>query len=472
MNRKNILLLNPTENLNDEPESYPSGALMLLGTMTYNLGHNVKIVHMGADRVTPEDLKNIILEFKPDIAGITLNTFQTKNTKEITKNIKEIDKNILIIIGGPHPSGMGKKIFNDFPYIDVAIFGEGEHTFLEIIEGKDISKIKGLAYRDKENRIQINEPRPPAMNLDYIPLPNLDLVGFNQDKFGGVEPVIALPAMYIMASRGCPFQCIYCNKSIWGHTTRFRKPQLIIREIKWLQEKYGVKEIHFQDDTFNLNRKWAEEVLNLIIENGLNKDIAYKTPFRANKELVDKEFLELVKRAGFRYVFYGVESGNQEMLNGMKKNLKISEIKRAFKLTHQVGIKPTAAFIIGLPGENKKTIEDTFLLWEEIDPFRSGYSFATPLPGTAFERIVIEKGHLLDRNFDHYGLGICVVRTDELSKEDLEYYKWKITSKMELRELRKNLRHPIANRKYLKEKISRAFQSPKAVIKRFQSLIR
>lgn len=118
---KNILLINPIENLNREPEPYPSGALILLGTMAYNLGHKVKIIHMGIDRVDSSDLKNIILRFGPDIIGITVNTFQTKNAKEITRIIKETDKNALVVIGGPHPSGVGSKIFNNFPCIDIVL---------------------------------------------------------------------------------------------------------------------------------------------------------------------------------------------------------------------------------------------------------------------------------------------------------------------------------------------------------------
>jgi radical SAM superfamily enzyme YgiQ (UPF0313 family) len=468
---KNILLINPLENLTKQCESYPSGALILLGTMAQNLGYNIKIVHMGADKVGSAKLKNIILTLKPDIVGITMNTFQTKSTKEITKIIKEVNKNILVVIGGPHPSALTLRIFDYFPDVDVVIVGEGEHTFLEIIEGKDLEKIKGICYKDKMNKIQINEPRPIAENLDYIPLPNLDLVDFNENKFSGVEPIGALPSMYIMASRGCPFQCIYCNKSIWGCRTRFRKPELIIEEIKWLHDKYGVREIFFQDDTFNLNKKWAKRIFNLIIDNSLNKDIIYKTPFRANEQLVDKELLELAKRAGFRYIFYGVESGNQGILNGMKKALTVREIKRAFELTHSVGLKTIASFIIGLPGETKKTIRDTINLWKELNPYIAGCSFATPLPATELERILIEKGHLLDNNYDHYGLGVCVVRTDELSKENLEYYGMKIKNKIDIMDIKRKLSHITTNREYFKKKITTIFKNPRSIMRRFRYLV-
>ena len=109
--KKNILLINPRENLGEYSEPYPSGALVLLGTMAHNLGNNVKVVHMAVDKVGLEDLKNIILKFKPDITGVTINTFQTKSAKRITRIVKEADKDILVVVGGPHPSGLEKKIF-------------------------------------------------------------------------------------------------------------------------------------------------------------------------------------------------------------------------------------------------------------------------------------------------------------------------------------------------------------------------
>lgn len=465
---KNVLLINPLENnLVKQYEMYPSGALVLIGTMLHNLGHNVKIIHMLADKVGPIELKNIISTFEPDIAGITINTFQTKSAKEISKIIKEVDENILVVVGGPHPSALKLRIFDDFPCVDVVVIGEGEHTFLEIVEGKDLEEIKGICYSNK-----MNELRPPVRNLGYIPLPNLDLVVFDKNKFVGAEPVGAHPSMYIMACRGCPFKCIFCNKSVWGNTIRFRKPELIIEEIKWLHEKYGVKEIFFQDDTFNLNRKWAERIFNLIIENNLNKDIIYKTPFRANEKLVDKELLQLAKKAGFWLIFYGVENGNQEMLDRMKKGLSVKEIKRAFELTHSVGLKTIGSFIIGLPGENKRTIEDTFNLWKELNPYVTGYSAAIPFPDTEFEKIVIKKGHLLVTNYDKYSLDVFVVRTDDLTKEDLENWHKEIVGRIRIASIKRYLTSLILNPWRFQKKIIDGVKNPKSILRWVKYLFR
>lgn len=414
--RKKILLINPSQNrsyVNRQVGIYPSGALTLIGTMCQNQGHIVKIVDATVDNINVSEMKSLISSFNPDIVGITINTFQTKNAKIWLITVKEVNSNILTVVGGPHPSALGIEIFKDFQNIDISVIGEGEFTFLEIVDGKKLEEIKGICYDGK-----INDPRPASTNLDHIPLTNFELVDLS--KYSGISGLGK--SMFIMASRGCPSRCIYCNKSVFGTRVRYRSPIKVIEDIKHMHEKYGINEIYFQDDTFNLNRAWIEEILNLIIENKLNIDINYRVAFRANKNLVDEKLLKLAKSANITEIFYGVESGNQEMLNRMQKALTIEEIKRAFKLTHEAGIKTIAAFIIGLPGENVKTIQDTVNIWKEINPTYCGFTLATPFPNTVFQTDIITKNHLIHTNYDNYRLGGSYVRTDELSRTELEFY--------------------------------------------------
>jgi len=225
-----------------------------------------------------------------------------------------------------------------------------------------------------------------------------------------------------MCSRGCPFDCIYCNKSIFGKDVRFRKPEKIIEEIKWLHEKYDINHIYFQDDTFNLKSSWIEEILNKIIDEGLNKDIKYMAPFRANTNLVDEKLLALAKQANFQTIFYGVESGNQQILDRMHKGMKLTEIERAFRLTHRAGINTVGAFIIGLPGETRKTVRDTINFWRKIRPTYSGFTMATPFPNTQFEQEIKSKDQLLNVNYNEYRCGGSYVRTDELTRTELDFY--------------------------------------------------
>lgn len=417
---ENILLISPR--LNDQSikyENYPSSALVLIGTMLYNRGYNVKILHMLADSITLPELRKKLFTFKPKIVGITMNTLQTRSAKEISRIVKEVDKDTLVVVGGPHPSALKQKIFNFFPHVDVSVVGEGEQTFLEIVEGKDLREIKGICYRE-DSHVKVNTPRPLAKDLDYIPLPRLELIDISRYRgFRDEYKWFPHPSMVVMGSRGCPFHCTYCSNAVFGNTARFRKPELIIEEIRWLNEKYGIKGIYFLDDTFNLNKKWAKEVFNLIIDNKLN-NLVYKVSFRANEKLVDEELLQLAKDAGVKLIFYGVESGNQEMLDRMRKNLTLKEIKRAFELTHKIGLMTRASFIIGLPGETKDTIRDSLKLIKEIKSEYAGCGFAVPFPGTEFESEVLKKGHLLVTDYDEFIFyDRCFTRTDSLTSEDL-----------------------------------------------------
>lgn len=389
---------------------YPSGALLLIGTMCEDVGHDVKIYDGVVDNIS---LTKTLSNFKPDIVGITTNTFQVKYTNKYLNVIKAYDNNIQTVIGGPHPSAIGLQSLTDFPSTDIVVIGEGEFTFLEIAEDKPLNEIKGICYDGK-----YTGDREPTKTLDHIPLTDLSLI--DMDNYSGMSD--GNNSMFIMASRGCPFNCIYCNKSVFGNQVRFRKPEAIIKEIEWLYNQYGINHIYFQDDTFNLKRSWIDEILNLIINSGLNTNISYMAPFRADERLIDVDLLLLAKKANLKTIFYGVESGNQKMLDRMHKGLTIKEIKRAFKLTHGVGIDTTAAFIMGLPGETTDTIKDTLELWKKIKPTYSGFTIATPFPNTQFEKEADNQGHILNSNYNEYRCGGSYIKTDELTKNELKFY--------------------------------------------------
>lgn len=413
-----ILLVCPQENIPRTNEGYPSGALLLLGSMLHERGHEVSLVQMISDRVDIAGIEQRVRTFKPDIVGITMNTYQTRSAREVSSAVKKISRQILVVTGGPHPSALKLDTFRDFPDMDVVVCGEGEETFMELASGKPLSEINGICY---ENRV--NPPRPLIQNLDHIPLTNLDLVGGAEGikRFQGPYPGGPMPSMFIMASRGCFGRCKFCNTpSFWGSKVRTRSPESVIAEIEWLHGKYGIREIYFQDDTFNANKSWAEEVLNRIIEKGLNRNITYRLCFRVNEALLTDELLHLAKRANVWLIFYGVENGNQEMLKSMGKNIKVEEIERAFRMTHDAGIKTVTSFLIGNIGETRKTVYDSIELAGRLQPYVAGFSMVIPFPGTALRDEVIAKGHLLEEDYDLYGAEQCVIRTDDLAPDAME----------------------------------------------------
>ncbi len=403
----------------------PSRGLLSLASVLKKSGHEVDYIDADIDNLTNTEVTEHLLVSGSNVAGITMNTFQTDAGIDLAKAIKRYCRNVKIVIGGPHPSAMKKKMLSDFPEIDFVCIGESEETIVELAKAIDnaegFSDIVGIAYRDG-NDIYETSSRKLISDLDSMPFPAYELAG-DLRRYPGAHPVLKHPSMHIMASRGCPFSCIFCTKSVWGRTTRFRSPQNIVDEVKFLHRNYGINEIFFQDDTMNLNREWFFAVCDEIVREKLNREMAFKAPFRVNKNLLDKELLEKAREAGFYIIFYGVESGNQVVLDTIKKGTTIDEIKRAFKLTHDAGLKTIAAFMVGNVGDTPETIHDSIELAKEIKPSVFGFSIATPLPGTEFFSIANENKWIHSGDLKKWSQFIAVSRNDKMTAGEITYLR-------------------------------------------------
>jgi len=380
-----ILLVQPRYNYDRPFLEAPSMALLILGTLAENEGHEVKLLHLDIDK---ENVCKELLSFNPDILGITVNTFQVKSAKRIIELTRRTSPGIKIVVGGPHAA------FEKWA-ADLVVIGEGENTWLEFLGA--------------ERRIA---------SIDDVPMLHYDLVDVN--RFRGHPPHWITPAMVVMTSRGCSFQCTFCNTPVfWGKKVRYRSPELVVDEIERLYFEYGIVEVTFQDDTFNLNHAWAEEIFERLIFRGLNEKMVFRITSRVNKKLVTKEFLSLARRAGVHQIFYGVESGSQYMLDRMKKGITVAEVKRAVQMTKEAGIEVYCSFVVGLPGETVQTLIETKDLIDEIRPDSYNWAFACPFPDTEFEREVTAKGQKLDVPFEEYGYGNLLTWTDGLPLEHL-----------------------------------------------------
>jgi len=404
-----VLLVSPKYNHPRGLEEYPAGALVSLGTIAKRMGHEVRCLHLDLG----DDLLRELFAFAPDIVGVTTTTVQVKSARDVVQQAKWwskwANKPVLVIAGGAHISALGREFLLSCPKLDAICVGEGETAWMQVLKGNPLTEVDNLLTRDGGSNGYM------AAGLDGISfLPDLSL--FDLGRFSGAMPRGPQPSFFIMGSRGCPFDCIFCQNA-WGRKVRYRRPESILEEIRYLRRQ-GIKEIFFQDDNFNLNLDWAKEILSGIIACGLN-DIAYRLVFRCNEKLVTSELLRLARKAGVWIIFYGVESLSQRMLDDMKKGLSVAEIERAVRLSKEAGIRVQASFIIGLPGESRETIRETQEGLKELSPDVYGCIPALPLPGTELRRLVKEKGHLVAENYEDYMLGQIVVGTDELSTDGI-----------------------------------------------------
>lgn len=398
-------------------EMWPSGALMMLGAILKKQGNAVKLLHMVADRADGIDFYKTLQEFKPDIVGFTVSTYQTKMTRVLLHIVKAFNRKTVTVVGGSHPSALGAKYLTAYPNADIAVYGEGEKAITGIANDVPLSQITGIHYRIGD-MIITNPPTLMWANLDELPLPDKSLIDYG--RFSGLYPVGRRPNMYIMSSRGCPFSCRFCSKSIYGSTLRQRSPEHTMAEIELLYRDWGIRDLMFQDDTFNANRQWADKLLDLIIRGGYNRKLLFRVAMRVNEKMVDLDLLKHLKAAGVWIVYYGVENGNQAMLDRMHKGITIEEVKRAFALTKSVGLKAESGFLIGMPGETHQTIQDSCNLWKTIKPFWGGFSRVIPFPGTPFSQEIKESGHLLSEDYENYQPSSMVVRTDAMSANELD----------------------------------------------------
>lgn len=375
-----------------------------------------------------EEIKKKIAGFRPDVVGIScLFSAQSDNVHKMCGIIKEIDKRIVTILGGAHPSALPEEVLKD-NNVDFAVIGEGEiilKRLLECVEAKkDIQRIEGIGFR-YNGCIKINQRKEYQEDLDRVPFPYWDI--FPLEKYFRVNnphgsPAKRVPFIPIITSRGCPFECIFCSiHNLWGKNYRTRSVGNVLSELDYLVNKFGIKEILFEDDNLTLNKERAKEIFQGIVDRRL--DIAWSVPNGVAVQTLDDEMLGLMKRSGCYSISIGVESGDEYVLkNIIKKPIMLSMVKSVVTTARKLGLETTAFFVVGLPGETCAQLKNTLHFAEDLEADNVNFFFATPLPGTRLLDLCKEKG-LIHGKLDYARLksDYPSFATDSFSVADLIY---------------------------------------------------
>jgi len=425
------ILINPSWNT-----KYPQPPLGLasLAAVLEKDGYQIEILDANALQLSEHDVVKRV--DSADIIGITAMTPIINSAIQIAKGIKQNNPDSTIILGGPHATILPEEILNDVPEIDIIVKGEGEETIVELYNalkrGESIENVHGIAYRDHDI-IKSTPSRPPLMDLDSLPFLAYHLLPLDKYKLHpprGRE----YPFMAMLTSRGCPYNCIFCSKSVFGRRFRCQSPERIVDEIVYLKERFGIKEIAFYDDVFTLNQKRTMQLAKELKKRNL--DISWTCEARVN--LVTEELLKEMKKAGCYMVAYGIESGNQTILNNLRKGITIEQIKSAIKATQKAGIQSVGYFMLGSPGETPETIRQTINFAKNLPLDFAQFSITTPYPGTDLYNIYLNSGNKNIKWDDFIYVSFKsssapVFETKLLSKEDLQEWSAKAYKEFYLR---------------------------------------
>ncbi len=422
-----VLLINPPSNA---PNPIMSLGLAYLAAALEAADIDTDVIDAWAEGYTIDQLGKLIKEKQPDIAGITMMSPMYASAMRTVDSVRQ-HSNSKIVVGGPHPSALPEQCLQDNPNIDFAVAGEGEKTLVDLVKAlhgndKIFYSIKGLTYRD-DNRLINTGKADQIENLDDLPFPARGLFPITKYKthppYGKKNPYMTL-----ITSRGCPYQCTYCSKSVYGSRYRTMSPQRVVLEVSHIIKAYGIREIHFYDDDFTINMKRAEEICDLLIKENIR--ISWSCTTRV--DLVNENLLNKMKKAGCWLISYGVESADPVILKNIKKGYTVKQVENAFSLTKQAGIRTVAYLMVGLPEETVATIKKTIDFSLKLNPDFVSWGITALFPGSELYESA-QNGNLgdVEIRYTHkdrdwhasgspYGDGYSIIYEGALSRMELD----------------------------------------------------
>lgn len=406
-----ILLISPPRAVAQSGDFPPIGLGYLCAVLKEA---QIDAMVLDASALSWKRLVERIRTLSPRIVGITCFTLERSQSFRVATLVREILRGAKIIFGGHHATAFPQHILLQ-GHADAVVIGEGEHTIVDLaralLDGASLEKVKGIAYRDGSDT-RLTAPRELIKDLDSIPYPTCS--DFNLDDYLGF-PEVAGRTTCLISSRGCPYRCTFCSGGrFWKHKWRARSAENVLGEIQWLHDVHGVRNISIFDDNFAVRNDRVIEICKGILDRGLQ----IQWTVSSHVAHMRKEMLDWMKKAGCFRIDFGVESGSIKILENVQKGQTPEQIREAFRLVHEADIKPKAYLMVGNPGEDEQTIDDTIQLMGEIKPYYSNTGgILWILPGTAIYEIAKQQG-LIDDDFWLENEGV-VYYTGEHTLEEL-----------------------------------------------------
>jgi anaerobic magnesium-protoporphyrin IX monomethyl ester cyclase len=420
------------------PEKSKSGTLYYPIWLAYAAGvaesmdHKVLLLDAEAEKIGIDEVVKRLEKFGAELAVMSVTTPTFSNDLKNASALKKIGTATVLV--GTHVSALPElplKINGD---VDFVARGEYDYIIPELVGNLDRPwRVNGVSYR-RSGRVVHSKPAKPVEDLDKIPWVSRVYKKFlDPDNYG--YALAMKPMIQVLTSRGCPNHCVFCQypQVFSGRIFRARSPEDVVAEFDWIRKNMPeIKEIFIEDDTFTIDVRRVKDICHLINEKGL--DVKWSANVRANLKF---DAMRAMKEAGARLLVVGYESGNDTILRNIKKGTVVKMNREFAKNARKAGLRVFGCFMLGLPGETKETMEDTFRMARELDPDMAFFQQAVPFPGTEMYQWAKDNGYLKSEDFDGWfdcnGYFGFLMDQEQLSAEEVRKTRDRFMKKFYLR---------------------------------------
>jgi radical SAM superfamily enzyme YgiQ (UPF0313 family) len=365
----------------------PLGLLYLAASIEAAGRHAVSVLDAQVEELQYPELEARVREEAPDVVGITTMTLTLLDVIETVRAVKRVDGDIQVVLGGPHAHLYPTETIH-LPGVDYVVLGEGERSFPELLgrlgDRRGLKDVKGLVFRDGDGKVVNTGMRDFLEDLDDIPFPARHLVPYR--KYSSLM-ARRTPITTMITSRGCPYQCTFCDRPHLGKRFRARTALNVVDEMEECT-RMGIHEFLIYDDTFTIDRERVLAICEEITRRRL--DIGWD--IRARVNTIDEELLGRLKGANCERIHFGVEAGTDSVLRTLLKGMTVGQAHEVFRATRRAGISTLGYFMLGSPGETLKEIEETMRVMKSLDPDFVHVTILTPFPGTKLYADALRRG--------------------------------------------------------------------------------
>ncbi len=442
----------------------PPVDLLYIAAVLRQAGVSCEIKDYPVQNKTQKDFEDDIRKIEPDWVVVSITTPGLEEDLQLIDSLKQKFPGVHFIAKGAHFNAyqLDRETLKQCPALSAVTRGEYEDVFRRWVEAEDPGDIPGLTFRQGEE-IRKNPGTGKVEDLDTLPFPARDLI--NNALY--CRPDTGEPQTTIVTSRGCPYYCNFClTHLVSGKKVRLRSPRRIVDEIIECRDVYNIHNFLFRSDTFTINKKWLKELCGLLQEEC--PDIKWACNSRV--DLFTPEVASLLKESGCWLVAFGVESGDQEMLDSVGKDATIQQAFRAMRICKKTGLMSSVYLLLGLPEETPQSFRKTLKMLKKLDPDFVEFFYTYPFPGSRLYKKLVDEGLLKKGEFPRSAYSEPAFATPHFTIHELKKQRFRLWRSFYLRPsyIMKVFRRNISRPRVLKNYILHGLAQLKAFLKKEQ----